>query len=468
MRAFTGRRALVMGWSILFIILAGGGPALETARADKTQPPPETEAGGLGEGPTPIRAEKIDQTAEKIGKGIEKLGEQASQTMGSWVQARVYGDITWLELIVCALLLFLVVVVQTVLHWVIHSRTKGLSDDLYEEGLPWRKLLLRALSKPLYLFVWAYGLYGAFSPLLLRFREMDGFAFIHLGGQKAADICGTIAIFWFMFRLVRIVEEQLKRRASATENQIDDMLIALFGKLLRITVFLIGGVIVIKNLTAIEIGPLVASLGIGGIALALAARDSIANFFGTLTILFDKPFKSGQMISINGYTGTVETVGFRSTRIRTLTGHLVSIPNEQVVNSTLENIGKRPYLRWYTELGLTYDTPPDKLEQAVAIVKAVLDNHEGMQADLPPQVHFNGFGDFSLKITVFAWYHPADYWAFQNWLQTICLAILRRFEAEGIEFAFPSQTVYLANDDRRQLKLAMDADQGTIKQGEAI
>lgn len=115
-----------------------------------------------------------------------------------------------------------------------------------------------------------------------------------------------------------------------------------------------------------------------------------------------------------------------------------------------------------------FDTPPDKLEQAVAIVKAVLDNHEGMQADLPPQVHFNGFGDFSLKITVFAWYHPADYWAFQNWLQTICLAILRRFEAEGIEFAFPSQTVYLANDDRRQLKLAMDADQGTIKQGEAI
>ena len=97
-----------------------------------------------------------------------------------------------------------------------------------------------------------------------------------------------------------------------------------------------------------KVGALLASLGIGGLAVALAARDTIANFFGTLTILYDKPFQIGERIIIDNYDGVVEKVGFRSTRIRLLTGHLVTIPNEKVVNSGLENIAKRPHIRWLT------------------------------------------------------------------------------------------------------------------------
>jgi MscS family membrane protein len=213
--------------------------------------------------------------------------------------------------------------------------------------------------------------------------------------------------------------------------------------------------IIIQNLTGLKLGPLIASLGIGGLAVALAAKESIANFFGTLTILFDKPFQVGERIVIDNYDGVVESVGFRSTSIRTLTGHLVTIPNERVVNLTLENIGRRPYIRWLTNITITYDTPPDKVEKAVKIIENILDNHEGMNKNFPPRVFFNNFDDCSVNIMVVAWYHPPNYWDFQAWIQKTCLVIMREFEKEEIEFAFPTQTVYLANDEKRQLKLQL-------------
>ena len=140
---------------------------------------------------------------------------------------------------------------------------------------------------------------------------------------------------------------------------------------------------------------------------------------------------------------------------RTLTGHLVTIPNEKLVNSTVENIAKRPHIRWLTNIGITYDTPPEKVEEAVTILETILTDHEGLDPAYPPRVFFNGFNDWSLNIMVIAWYHPPDYWNMQSWLQRTCLEILRRFNQEGIDFAFPTQTVYLANDDARQLKLQM-------------
>jgi MscS family membrane protein len=273
--------------------------------------------------------------------------------------------------------------------------------------------------------------------------------------QKAADIGGTIALFWLILLLIGILDVYLKKWAAGTESTIDDMLVPIVGKTLRMFVIVICGIIIVQNLTGLKIGPLLASLGIGGLAVALAAKDSIANFFGTLTILFDKPFQVGQRITIDKYDGIVENVGFRSTQIRTLTGHLVTIPNEKLVNSSVENIGERPYIRWLTDIGITYDTPPDKVEKAVHMIREILENHEGMKDDFPPRVFFNGFNDWSLNIMVIVWYHPPNYWDFQEWLQKTCLEIMRRFEAEDIDFAFPSRTIYLANDDKRQLKLKM-------------
>jgi len=399
-----------------------------------------------------LKEKAVDKAGERIGKGIDKFSRSASLKIGKWIEVEIFAGITWLKLFFCLLLIFLVVIVERLIRWLVNSTIRKMSE---EETVAWQKHFLEALTRPLSLFIWSYGIYGALSPLYLHFVAPDGSNLVHSVAQKAADIGGTIALFWLFLLLIGILDVYLKRWAAGTESTIDDMLAPIVGKTLRLFIVVIGGIIIVQNLTGLKIGPLLASLGIGGLAVALAAKDTIANFFGTLTILFDKPFQVGQRITIDKYDGTVENVGFRSTRIRTLTGHLVTIPNEKLVNSSVENIAERPHIRWLTNIGITYDTPPDKVEKAVQIIREILENHEGIKEDFPPRVFFNGFNDWSLNITVVVWYHPPNYWDYQAWLQNICLEIMRRFEAEDIDFAFPSQTVYMANDDKRQLKLMM-------------
>ena len=399
-----------------------------------------------------LKEKAVDKAGEKIGRGIDKFSRSASLKIGKWVEIEIFAGITWLKLLFCLFLVFLVVLVERLIRWLVNSTIRKMPE---EETVVWRKHFLEALTRPLSLFIWSYGIYGALSPLYIHFVAPDGSNLVHSIAQKAADIGGTIALFWLFLLLIGILDVYLKRWAASTESTIDDMLAPIVGKTLRLFIVVIGGIIIIQNLTGLKIGPLLASLGIGGLAVALAAKDSIANFFGTLTILFDKPFQVGQRITLDKYDGTVENVGFRSTRIRTLAGHLVTIPNDKLVNSSVENIGERPHIRWLTNIGITYDTPPDKVEIAVQIIREILENHEGMKEDFPPRVFFNGFNDWSLNIMVVVWYHPPNYWDYQAWLQNTCLEIMRRFEAEDIDFAFPSRTIYMANDDKRQLKLMM-------------
>jgi MscS family membrane protein len=430
----------------------------------KESVPPQTAQPGKNKIDSPqVEAEKngthtlkekaVEKAGERIGQQIDKFSRWASLKIGNWIEVEIFAGITWLKLLFCLLLTFLVVMVERLIRWLINSTIRKMPP--HEDIISWKKRFLESLSSPLSLIVWSYGIYGALSPLYIHFQTKTGENLVYLVAHKAADMGVTIAIFWFILRLVGILDMYLKRWAAATESTIDDMLVPIVGKTLRLFIIVIGGIIIIQNITGLKIGPLLASLGIGGLAVALAAKDSIANFFGTLTILFDKPFQVGQRITIDKYDGTVENVGFRSTQIRTLTGHLVTIPNEKLVNSSVENIGERPHIRWLTNIGITYDTPPDKVEKAVQIIREILENHEGMQEDFPPRVFFNGFNDWSLNIMVVVWYHPPNYWDYQAWQQKTCLEIMRRFEAEDVDFAFPSQTLYMANDDKRQLKLMM-------------
>jgi len=444
--------------AILFlcvVILATAPCHVPAQTAQKSEVPKETidtQAKDKTQAPF-IKVKAMDKAGESVGKGIDKLSHSASSKFGKWIEIEIFAGITWLKLLFCLFLTFLVVIVERLLRWLINATIRKIPSDI--DVVSWQRHFLLVFSKPLSLFIWSYGIYGALSPLYSHFRTPVGENLVHLVAQKAADIGGTIALFWFILSLVQILDVYLKKWAAGTESTIDDMLVPIVAKTLKVFIIVIGGIIVIQNLTGLKIGPLLASLGIGGIAVALAAKDSVANFFGTLTILFDKPFQVGQRIIADQYDGIVESVGFRSTQIRTLTGHLVTIPNEKLANSSLENIGERPYIRWLTNIGITYDTPPEKIEKAVQIIREILENHKGMKEDFPPRVFFNGFNDWSLNIMVIAWYHPPNYWDFQAWLQKTCLEIMRRFETEDIDFAFPSRTIYMANDDKRQLKLMM-------------
>lgn len=401
----------------------------------------------------PVRTEGIDEAGKKVGKGVERFSERVAAYLGDWVNQTVLDGISWMKLLFCCILLLGVMALERLLRWSLHYKINAIP---HQEGvISWLRLFLRAVVKPLSLFIYVYGVYAALSPLYEHFEAADGTNMVLLVAKRAADIGGTVALFWFFFLLVTILDARLMKWAEGTQSSIDNVLVPLIGKTLRIFIVIVGGMMVLQNLTGVQIGPLLASLGIGGLAVALAAKDSIANFFGTLTILFDKPFQVGDRIVINNYDGSVEHVGFRSTRIRLLNGHLVSIPNEKVVNSEVENIGQRPNIRWLSQIGITYDTSAEKVREAVSILREILQDHEGMHPDFPPRVHFNGFNDWSLNITVVLWYHPPEWWDFQAWLQQTCLEILRRFEAAGIDFAFPSRTLYLAGDDKRQLKLQM-------------
>ncbi len=401
----------------------------------------------------PEQSKKIDRAGEKIGQGIDKLTRQASSSIGNWINATVFAGITWFKLILSLLLLFAVLAVERIVRLTIDRKRKKKVGEKQEKKI--KHLVLEAVAKPLSMFIWVYGVYFVLTPLFVHFRSPDGTNLVHIVAQKTVDVGVAIALFWLIFKLVPIVDFQFKKWAASTESSLDDVLAPIVGKTMRVFIIIIGSILIIQNLTGVKIGPLLASLGIGGIAVALAAKDSIANFFGTLTILFDKPFQVGERVVIDNYDGVIEDVGFRSTRIRTLTGHLVTIPNEKLVNSGLENISKRPHIRWLTNITITYDTPPAKVEKAVSIINDVLDRHEGMHPDFPPRVYFNGFNDWSLNIMVIAWYHPAAYWDMQGWLQRTCLEILKRFNKEGINFAFPSHSVYLASDNKHRFNLKM-------------
>ena len=264
---------------------------------------------------------------------------------------------------------------------------------------------------------------------------------------------GILAVGYVLYGLIDVVDAWMMKWAGKTASKLDDMLVPMVRKSLRVTLVILVVAQVGQSLSDKPVSSILAGLGVGSLAVALAAKDTVSNFFGSLVILSDKPFELGQLIKVGSTTGTVETLGFRSTRLRTLDGHLVTIPNGELANQTIENIGRRPSIRRIANLTITYDTPPEKVQEALEIAKDVLKDHEGMHPDFPPRVFFNEFNDAAPNLFVIYWYHPADYWQYMAFTEKVNMELLRRFNEAGIEFAFPTQTLYLAGDPARPLNI---------------
>jgi len=314
-------------------------------------------------------------------------------------------------------------------------------------------LTMQTLAKPLALVVFAIGFQIALTSHVLKMSPN-----VAVVAEKIALVLRSLSIAYLIYKLVDIPDHMLQTLADRTESKIDDMLVPLVRKTLRVIIVIIAGLYLGERVLGQRPATLLASLGVGGLAIALAARDTISNFFGSLMILADKPFQVGDRIEIDGKTGNVEEVGFRSTKIRTLSGHLVTIPNSLVASSCVENIGARPYIRRTLNVTVTYDTPPEKLARGVEIIKEILADHDGMDPEKPPRVHFNEFNDTSLNIIVIYWYHPGDYFSFLEFSEKFNFELLRRFNEEGIEFAFPTQTVFLAGDPNRPLSVGIEGE----------
>lgn len=308
-------------------------------------------------------------------------------------------------------------------------------------------LFFGALSKPIFVAIFALGF--NLCKLFLYFNDEDGIREIILDGwTKTASVVGAIAGAYALYRLVDVAEYYLNRIVSKTETTLDDMLVPVVRKSLRITIAIVAGLFIAESIMPDKITSLIMGAGVGGIAIALAAKDTVANFFGSITIFADRPFQVDELVKIGEHYGAIEEVGFRSTRIRTTQGNLVTIPNNTIANSPIENVGRRPYIRRTSNITVTYDSGSVKTQKGVEIIKEVLKGvpEINTDADRPPRVYFSDFNDWSLNIYMSYWIKPADYWLSHEVNERVNFEIMKRFEAAKIEFAFPTQTLYVKKD----------------------
>jgi MscS family membrane protein len=164
----------------------------------------------------------------------------------------------------------------------------------------------------------------------------------------------------------------------------------------------------------------------------------------------DKPFRVGERIIFKEYDGVIEDIGLRSTRIRLLNGHQVTVPNDELARTDIENVGRRPYIRRTADIHIPLATPRDKLEQAVAVIRNALENHEGMDPEYPPRVYFYDFDPGAFIVRVTYWYSPPEYWDFLALGERINFEIFRAFEEQGIQFALPTRVTHTSPDSREK------------------
>lgn len=252
-----------------------------------------------------------------------------------------------------------------------------------------------------------------------------------------------VSVIWLVYRLVNVFIDFLRAITSKTESTLDDQILPVVSKTLKVLVIGLGSMIILQNF-GINVFSLLAGLGIGGLAFALAAKDTASNFFGSFTIFTDRPFVMGDWVKIGSSEGIVEEIGMRSTRIRTFANTLIYIPNSIVANSTILNVSARKYRRTSTTLGLTYDTPPEKIEAFMEGVKNIilaspLTNKENFH------VAFVNYGPSSLDILVYFFLEVRDWGEEMMGRQNIYLEILRLAKKLKVSFAYPTQSLHIEN-----------------------
>ena len=261
--------------------------------------------------------------------------------------------------------------------------------------------------------------------------------------SKGFTIIVAVSLTYMVLKFIDLLMGYWRQRAEAQEDQeFNHQLFPIVRKSLKVFVIVVAVLVTLDNL-GVNITAAIASLSIGGLAVGLAAQDTLANLFGAIAVFLDKPFKIGDRIQIDNVDGAVETIGLRSTRVRNLDGHLVTIPNKTMGNATIINVAARPNIKTEMNLGLTYDTPVARVKVALEIINEVFRGHP-MTADLV--VSFNKFESSALNVLVVHWWRGTDMKACLAGLQEMNLTLKERFDAAGIDFAFPTQTLLLRRD----------------------
>ena len=298
----------------------------------------------------------------------------------------------------------------------------------------WDENIVLQSIRPLTLLIFTLFLSAFYADLQLPVRMNAAIRFV-------LDVMVAVSLLWFSFKLVDFVCDHLLRITARTETKLDDQLVPMLRKSLKIFSFTIGALVLVQSF-GYSVGSILAGLGIGGLAVALAAQDTLANFFGSVTIFADKPFQIGDWIVMGKVEGTVEEVGFRSTRVRTFYNSVVSIPNSKLANTDVDNMGMRRYRRIKEVISLTYSTTAEQMQAFVEGIRAVIRANRYMRQDFH-EIHFNGFGDSSLNVLVYCFLDVQTWSDELREKHNFFLEILRLAEEVGVEFAFPTQTIHV-------------------------
>jgi MscS family membrane protein len=306
------------------------------------------------------------------------------------------------------------------------KKTKGLLDDIF----------FGTLEKPLVVGIILFSLWIALTRLNLGVAAYNAIS-------KSYHVLIALNITWFIARLANgILDEYTKPSKDTGKPRLNARLAPLFKRALLILIWIIGIVTALNNI-GVEVTTLLGTLGIGGIAFAMAAQDTIKNFFGGITIFTDHPFRIGDIIRFDSYEGTVEDISLRSTRLRTYEKRLITIPNYKITDALVTNISREPGRRVLMKLGLTYDTGYDNMQLAISLLKEIPEIIPEIQRE-DMMAAFTEFGDSALTIT-FIYYIRKNMDIFAT-MSKVNFEILKRFNDANLNFAFPSQTIYVEKD----------------------
>ena len=350
----------------------------------------------------------------------------------NWLNDSVIGIEVWQFIGLGVMAVIIVVARFAVVHGirlVIRRRTQPDRHEFWEYELS-------RLQRPLLLML------GAVT-LAIGFPVLDFDEDVEHVVEIFANFASTFAGVLVGFRLVDAAADYWKQIAEETDSKLDDQLVPLARTSGKIFVGAIGAIFILQNLD-INITSLIAGLGLGGLAVALAAQDTLKNLLGGATILADKPFQVGDWVILDDIEGTVEQVGFRSTRIRTFADSLITVPNARMTDTAVNNMGQRTWRRYYTTVGIAYHTDPDRIQAFVEGVRAIVRANDNMRHDYYI-VELHSFGDSALNVMVYTFIGASTWNEELRTRHVFNLDIIRLAQELQVEFAFPTQTLHLAS-----------------------
>ncbi len=372
---------------------------------------------------------------KSIVEGVVKLNtwrEKLRNTLPLWSQKEILFIEVWqwfglLFLVIVAYLIEKIIsfIGTAIINKNVHIFQEKQTEVIRKAMVPFGKIIL---------------LYLVFINLSWLDFEPGELAFI----KRTIYVLSALAAVWLGHRVVEIFSFYFHEKASLTESKFDDIIIPLATKTTFVLVYIFGILLIAASLT-IDVTGILAGLGIGGLAFAFAAKDTLANFFGSIMLVLDRPFDIGDVITTGDIEGVVVEVGFRSTRIRTFYDSIITVSNGELMNRAIDNKGKRRYRRLNTTLGLEYDTPPEKVEAFCEGIRQLILSNKWTRKD-NFNVYFTNFGPSSLDIQLMVFWETSEYSREQAEKHRLMIDVLRLAKELEVGFAFPTQTVHLFNE----------------------